>query len=152
MIAHALRRPDGLKTVDFSKQYWNGNRRQATFIIKQIDLALRNRTSGTANIAYILDPIAHPTPFIPEDVLYRQRIDITRKQDAVARHIAQIQELEQWNAQYLPFVLYARQRMDAVNGLVPPNPEEMQQYYAIMMVMPVVDNLVATHGRSGNPS
>ena len=142
MIAHALRRPDGLKTIDFSKQYWNGNRREATFVIKQIDLALRNRTSGTANIAYILDPIAHPSPFIPEDVLYRQRIDVTRKQDAVARHIAQIQELEQWNAQHLPFVLFARHRMDAANGLAPPNPEEMHHYYAIMVRMPVVDNLV----------
>ena len=90
MFAHTILRPDGLKTVDFSKQYWNRNRRQATFVIKQIDLALRNRTSGTAHIAYILDPIAHPTPFIPEDELYRQRIDITRKQEAVARHIAQI--------------------------------------------------------------
>ena len=96
MIAHAMRRSDGLKTIDFLSN--TGVETEDKRPLSSNKLILLWETELLAlQILHIciLDLITHPTPFIPEDVLYHQRINVTRKQEAVARHIAQIQQLEQ---------------------------------------------------------
>jgi hypothetical protein len=85
----------GVKTYDFLKEPWDGNRRQLFSLIPAIEAAMKEKAAY-----HLLDFDAFPSPVIPQQALHFEGADTARYNEAIANHAAQVDANATWETNH----------------------------------------------------
>ena len=85
----------GVKTYDFLKEPWDGNRRQLFSLIPAIEAVMKEKA-----VYHLFDFDAFPSPVIPHQALHFEGADTARYNEAIANHAAQVDANATWETNH----------------------------------------------------